>query len=49
MNTIKIHVLHCGSVWVDRAVPFYEKNVLSNCIKVIANHDPELKPQVIEL
>ena len=27
MNTIKIHILHCGSVWVDRAVPFYEKTL----------------------
>lgn len=27
MSTIKIHVLHCGSIDVDEAVPYYEKTL----------------------
>lgn len=87
-STIKIHVLHCGSMLVSKAVPygggvnlknvrrgvfdklskrilpgcgFNEKAMLKSfdwireqandpgCVAVIASHDPDVRPQVIEL
>lgn len=42
---IRIHVFHTGNVIVDRGIPYKDKN----CIALLANHDPAVKAQIIEL